>query len=276
MEHREHKKEPDREIRLVLIGRTGSGISASGNSILQQVCFQSDSSGSSVTKTCCIGTSKRNGMIVKVVDTPGLFSNIMTVDEIKLAILNCFSLISHGPHVIVYVLRIGRFTEEEIQGVKRFLQIFRGNPLQYTMVLFTGQDDLEWNEMSNEEYLNSAPIYLKKMVEACSRRCVFFNNRLSNSVTSDLQLDEFFKTVGKILEENRIEMPYYTNQMCTEIEEDDFKAKHKKRILTQMKRGGVAFATGLFMFAITGDTLFSVVVGIGTGIAVLSYVNYVK
>ncbi|CAG2230295.1 unnamed protein product [Mytilus edulis] len=105
---------------MVLVGRTGSGISASGNSLLKHVCFHSDSSASSVTKTCCIETTERDGKIVKVVDTPGLFGNIMTVDEIKREILNCFALLSPGPHAIVYVLRIGRFTNEEIQGVQRF------------------------------------------------------------------------------------------------------------------------------------------------------------
>lgn len=269
------------EIRMVLIGRTGSGISASGNSILKQACFQSDSSGSSVTKTCCIGTTERGGKIIKVVDTPGLFGNIMTVDEIRCEILNCFTLISPGPHVIVYVLRIGRFTDEEIQGVKRFLQVFGGNPLHYTIILFTGVDDLEWDQTSNEEYLKNAPSYLKELVKACCRRFVFFNNRLSSSVESDFQLDDFFETVEKMLEVNKKRIPYYTYQICTHINEDahyDGVLKQEKDVCNRQSRqisGGIALVAGCFAVALTGNPI-PAVVGLGTGITAITYFSDVK
>lgn len=83
-----------------------------------------------------------------------------------------------------------------------------------------------------------------------------------------------------MLKENQNEMPYYTNQNFTQIGEDDFTSKHRRRVcsrsLTQMKRGGVPFATGILMFVMTGNTLFSVVFGIGTGIGAVSYFKDVK
>lgn len=85
----------------------------------------------------------------------------------------------------------------------------------------TGVDDLEWNKSSTEEFLNNAPITLTKLINECSGRCVFFNNRLSNSVDADSQLDELFIVVGKMLKENNLSKdPYYTNEIFTQIGED--------------------------------------------------------
>lgn len=274
------------EIRMVLIGRTGSGISVSGNSILKQVCFRSDSSVSSVTKTCCIGITERNGKVVKVVDTPGLFGNSMIVDKIKLEILNCFTLISPGPHVIVYVLRIGRFTNEEIQGIERFLHMFGGNPLQYTIILFTGVDDLEWNQLqvSNKEYLNDVPITLKKLIDGCSGRCVFFNNRLSNSENPNIQLDNFFMEVDKMLKKNQDNgKPYYTDNLSTQIGEDvsvcaekSDEANCRYPYLPQVAGGtGIVIATTGVVFLGSTSLLVLPVVGLGIGIG-LKYFKYSK
>lgn len=270
------------EIRIVLVGRTGSGISASGNSILQHVCFHSDSSGSSVTKTCCIGTTERDGKTVKVVDTPGLFGNIMTVDEIKREIFNCLALISPGPHVIVYVLRIGRFTNEEIQGVEKFLHIFGGNPLQYTIILFTGVDDLECDQVSNEEYLNNAPIYLQELVEGCSKRCVFLNNRLLNSKDSEHQAEDIFKLVKEMLKKNYLKkQPYYKNNIISQIAEDERTCvgnKHDKAIcippyFKQIAGGSIVLATGMACFGI-GPTLLPIVgAGVVGMVGVSKYYN---
>lgn len=58
--------------------------------------------------------------MVKVVDSPGLFGNRLTKDEIKREIINGFKLTLSGPHAILYILRIGRFKNEEVNGVKCF------------------------------------------------------------------------------------------------------------------------------------------------------------
>ncbi len=64
---------PENKLRLVFIGKTGTGKSKTGNSILGIEAFKSKLGGASVTKKCSYEKNFNYGREISIVDTPGLF-----------------------------------------------------------------------------------------------------------------------------------------------------------------------------------------------------------
>lgn len=59
-------------LTLVLMGRTGNGKSATGNSILERKAFTSRTRSSGVTKSSELQSCvRKDGKVINVIDTPG-------------------------------------------------------------------------------------------------------------------------------------------------------------------------------------------------------------
>jgi len=99
-------------------------------------------------------------------------SNEATSNEIKKFI----GLTSPGPHAIVFVTHVGRFTDEELKTVQFFVNQFGVGIYKYLIVLFTFCDNLENNDMSLEEYIETTPPKLKEIISLAGGRTIAFNN----------------------------------------------------------------------------------------------------
>ncbi|XP_026122276.1 GTPase IMAP family member 7-like [Carassius auratus] len=269
------------EKRIVLLGKTGDGKSSAGNMILKQQVFKSKASPESVTTECVSGDRKVHGKKITVIDTPGLFDTGLDEEAIKSEIIRSVIESSPGPDMFTIVLKVGRYTGQEMEVVDKIMEYCGEDTFNHSVVLFTHGEQLEGQTI--EEFVKISP-KLQELVDKCGGRChvidsKYWRTRQMGYRSNRVQVKNLLETIEQKLKDNQ--NTCYTNELLQIVEEeiqDEMKDIKEVNMSPEERREEAKkIAHKKFLVKLAGVTT-GILTGafLGIGVAVASVVSLLK
>ncbi|XP_053085643.1 GTPase IMAP family member 9 [Pangasianodon hypophthalmus] len=204
---------------MMLFGNSGVGKSATANVILGKERFKETE-----TIQCEIQKGRVEGRNVSVIDTPGINNTSLTTEQWRTEVKKGLLLSSPGPHVLLLVTKVGKFSEEERNAVKWIGENFGEEALKFSMILFIGRE-----EMTNRQWVQfSEDARTKDLISCCEGRyCVINSKREANPS----QIIKLLEEIEAMVQQNGDQ--FYTQEMYEAVDRMRTEVTQKKERMRQ-------------------------------------------
>ena len=202
-------------LRMLVVGRTGAGKSSFINSFIgDKKYFKTGCHATYTTEESKGVCFEFYGQKTIVMDTPGFGDSQRDELFYKKEIQSAMDVLYPGPHVIIFVSCAIRYRNED-DDCYNFIKKFLGNEdnlRKHSFLLFTRIDDLEFDNFSLQDYIESDKKgeNVKKLIQKCNNRTLGLSNRWKNDEMSNFRVN-LFDTINEITDDrnNDKEFTYF-------------------------------------------------------------------
>ncbi|NWI12054.1 GIMD1 GTPase, partial [Crypturellus soui] len=183
----------DMTINLLMLGKTQTGKSAAGNTLLGSYDFKSHLSPSSVTTCCSLGRSsrisgiiRRNGcelaLRIQILDTPSYPHSSLSKEQVQHEARRALAQhFREGLHLALLVLRadLPLCPDDNDQTIQFIQELLGPTWKDFTAVVLTHADKAEEAGFSEDTYLHSASSTLLSLLSSVQHKYIFLDNQKS-------------------------------------------------------------------------------------------------